>query len=66
MMQIEGADDDSLMRMRSNEIGMDSLIAVDLRSWFLKQLSVSIPVLKNPQWSINWGAGRGGGRQGIP
>ncbi|KLU82007.1 hypothetical protein, variant [Magnaporthiopsis poae ATCC 64411] len=45
MMQIEG-DDDSLMRMRSNEIGMDSLIAVDLRSWFLKQLSVSIPVLK--------------------
>lgn len=46
MLQIEGADDDSLMRMRSDEIGMDSLIAVDLRSWFLKQLSVSIPVLK--------------------
>lgn len=46
MLQIEGGDDDSLMRMRSNEIGMDSLIAVDLRSWFLKQLSVSIPVLK--------------------
>ncbi|KAK1996638.1 hypothetical protein LX36DRAFT_691895 [Colletotrichum falcatum] len=46
MLQIEDADDDSLMRMRSDEIGMDSLIAVDLRSWFLKQLSVSIPVLK--------------------
>ncbi|CAP62330.1 uncharacterized protein PODANS_0_240 [Podospora anserina S mat+] len=46
MLQIEGADDDALMRMRSNEIGMDSLIAVDIRSWFLKQLSVSIPVLK--------------------
>lgn len=46
MLQIEGADDDSLMRMRSDEIGMDSLIAVDLRSWFLKQLCVSIPVLK--------------------
>ena len=46
MLQIEGADDESLMRMRSDEMGMDSLIAVDLRSWFLKQLSVSIPVLK--------------------
>ncbi|KAI0552262.1 hypothetical protein F4679DRAFT_581566 [Xylaria curta] len=46
MLQIEGADDDSLMRMRSDEIGMDSLIAVGLRSWFLKQLSVSIPVLR--------------------
>lgn len=46
MLQIEGADDDALMRMRSDEIGMDSLIAVDIRSWFLKQLSISIPVLK--------------------
>jgi hybrid polyketide synthase/nonribosomal peptide synthetase ACE1 len=46
MLQIEGADDDSLMRMRSDEIGIDSLVAVDIRSWFLKQLSVSIPVLK--------------------
>lgn len=34
------------MRMRSNEMGMDSLIAVDLRSWFLKNLLVSIPVLE--------------------
>jgi hybrid polyketide synthase/nonribosomal peptide synthetase ACE1 len=34
------------MRMRSTEIGMDSLIAVDLRSWFLKNISVSIPVLE--------------------
>lgn len=46
MLQIEGADDDSVMRMRSDEIGIDSLVAVDIRSWFLKQLSVSIPVLK--------------------
>jgi hybrid polyketide synthase/nonribosomal peptide synthetase ACE1 len=46
MLQIDGADDDALMRMHSDEIGMDSLIAVDIRSWFLKQLNVSIPVLK--------------------
>lgn len=34
------------MHMRSTEIGMDSLIAVDLRSWFLKNISVGIPVLE--------------------
>lgn len=27
-------------------LGMDSLVAVDLRSWFLKELSVDVPVLK--------------------
>ncbi|KAI1129525.1 hypothetical protein F5Y10DRAFT_290905 [Nemania abortiva] len=46
VLQIDGGDDDALLRTRSNEIGMDSLIAVDLRSWFLKNLSVSIPVLE--------------------
>ncbi|KAK7978478.1 hypothetical protein PG988_005968 [Apiospora saccharicola] len=35
-----------LMGMRSNDIGLDSLIAVDVRSWFLKHFHVSIPVLK--------------------
>lgn len=38
--------DDELMRMRSNDIGLDSLISVDIRTWFLKHFSVSIPVLK--------------------
>lgn len=42
----ESTDSDTLMGMRSNEMGMDSLIAVDLRSWILKNYSVSIPVLE--------------------
>jgi hybrid polyketide synthase/nonribosomal peptide synthetase ACE1 len=29
-----------------DELGVDSLIAVDLRSWFIKELGVDIPVLK--------------------
>jgi len=39
-------DDDSLLGMRTDEIGLDSLIAVDIRSWFLKNYEVGIPVLK--------------------
>ncbi|KAI1176375.1 beta-ketoacyl synthase domain-containing protein [Nemania sp. FL0916] len=39
-------DDETLMTMRTDEIGLDSLIAVDIRSWFLKNYEVSIPVLK--------------------
>lgn len=38
--------DEQLMAMRSNDIGLDSLISVDVRSWFLKNFHVSIPVLK--------------------
>ncbi|KAK2052450.1 hypothetical protein LY76DRAFT_639600 [Colletotrichum caudatum] len=38
--------DDELMAMRSSDIGLDSLISVDIRSWFLKSLEVSIPVSK--------------------
>ncbi|KAK5633745.1 hypothetical protein RRF57_009459 [Xylaria bambusicola] len=29
-----------------DELGMDSLIAVEIRSWFLKELSVDVPVLE--------------------
>lgn len=32
--------------MRSRDIGLDSLISVDIRSWFLKNFEVSVPVLK--------------------
>ncbi|KAI1746169.1 beta-ketoacyl synthase domain-containing protein [Xylaria scruposa] len=39
-------EDDALVDMRTDEIGMDSLIAVDIRSWFLRNFEVSIPVLK--------------------
>ncbi|KAI1392107.1 putative polyketide synthase [Hypoxylon trugodes] len=39
-------DDEELMGMRSNEIGLDSLVSVDIRSWFIKTIAVSIPVLR--------------------
>ena len=29
-----------------DELGMDSLVAVEIRSWFLKEFSVDVPVLK--------------------
>ena len=32
--------------MRGNDLGLDSLISVDIRSWFLKNFSANIPVLK--------------------
>ena len=38
--------DDDLMSMRSVDLGLDSLVSVDIRSWFLKNFEVSIPVLK--------------------
>ena len=38
--------DDDLMTMRGNEIGLDSLISIDIRSWILQNFSVSVPVLK--------------------
>lgn len=38
--------DEELMSMRGVELGFDSLISVDIRSWFLKNFQVSIPVLK--------------------
>lgn len=38
--------DDDLMEMRSIDLGIDSLVAIDLRSWFTKNLKVNVPVLK--------------------
>lgn len=32
--------------MRGNDLGLDSLISVNIRSWFLKNFSANIPVLK--------------------
>ncbi|KAL9087506.1 MAG: hypothetical protein Q9165_006617 [Trypethelium subeluteriae] len=45
ILQVTASDDD-LMSSRSTEIGLDSLVSVDIRSWFLKQLQVSVPILK--------------------
>ncbi|KAI0014683.1 putative polyketide synthase [Xylariomycetidae sp. FL0641] len=38
--------DEDLMASRSSEIGLDSLVSVNIRSWFLKHLQVGVPVLK--------------------
>ena len=45
ILQSSTADEDLLI-MRGVELGLDSLIAVDIRAWFLKNVQVSIPVLK--------------------
>jgi hybrid polyketide synthase/nonribosomal peptide synthetase ACE1 len=34
------------MGRRTDSLGVDSLIAVEIRSWLLKTLDVSLPVLK--------------------
>lgn len=38
--------DDELMAKRSNDLGLDSLVSVGIRDWFLKTFDVSIAVLK--------------------
>ncbi|KAL9079473.1 MAG: hypothetical protein Q9157_001636 [Trypethelium eluteriae] len=38
--------DDDLMAMRSAELGIDSLVSIDLRTWFTKTLKINMPVLK--------------------
>nr|ALP31868.1 polyketide synthase 32 [Diaporthe helianthi] len=38
--------DDELMAKRSNDLGLDSLVSVGIRDWFLKNFDVSIAVLK--------------------
>ena len=38
--------DTEIMATRTDELGLDSLIAVDVRSWVLKSYQVNIPVLK--------------------
>ncbi|PWY76064.1 putative hybrid NRPS/PKS enzyme [Aspergillus sclerotioniger CBS 115572] len=35
-----------MMNLNADALGIDSLVALDLRSWFLKELKVDIPVLK--------------------
>lgn len=37
---------EEMLSKPSTELGLDSLISVDLRSWFMKNFRVSIPVLK--------------------
>ena len=39
-------DLDVMLKRPLDELGVDSLVAVDIRSWFLKELDVDVPVLK--------------------
>lgn len=43
-LQISVPDED-LLASRSGQLGIDSLVSVDIRSWFFKNLQVSTPVL---------------------
>ncbi|KAI1407896.1 putative polyketide synthase [Hypoxylon sp. FL1857] len=45
ILQLNMSEDD-LMGSRSNAIGLDSLVSVNIRSWFLKHLQVNMPVFK--------------------
>jgi hybrid polyketide synthase/nonribosomal peptide synthetase ACE1 len=36
----------AILKMNAEELGLDSLVAVDIRSWFVKELNVEMPVLK--------------------
>ncbi|KAI0412784.1 putative polyketide synthase [Xylaria grammica] len=36
----------SLVATNADDLGVDSLVAVEIRSWFLKELDVDLPVLK--------------------
>ena len=42
------ASKDTLVGMRLDEMGIDALLAVEIRGWFMKTLEVNIPVLKIP------------------
>lgn len=39
-------DDRPVLDLTADKLGIDSLVAVDIRSWFIKELQVEIPVLK--------------------
>ncbi|KAJ5815771.1 hypothetical protein N7474_007548 [Penicillium riverlandense] len=43
---LQADPDKPMLDMSPDELGIDSLVAVDLRSWFLKELAVDMPVLK--------------------
>ncbi|KAI6355345.1 copper-binding transcription factor [Pyricularia grisea] len=43
---LQADPDSNILEVDLETLGMDSLVAVDLRSWFLAELSVDVPVLK--------------------
>ncbi|KAI0153232.1 putative polyketide synthase, partial [Xylariaceae sp. FL1272] len=45
VLQVTTSDQD-LMEAKGSDVGLDSLVSVDIRTWFLKSLHVNIPVLR--------------------
>ncbi|KAI0469085.1 putative polyketide synthase [Xylaria cf. heliscus] len=45
ILQVTVSDED-MMASRTGNMGLDSLVSVDIRSWFLRHLQVNVPVLK--------------------
>jgi hybrid polyketide synthase/nonribosomal peptide synthetase ACE1 len=43
---LQASPDLDVISQSADSLGIDSLVAVDLRSWFLKELNVDMPVLK--------------------
>jgi nucleoside-diphosphate-sugar epimerase len=41
-----GVSDEEILSKRGLELGLDSLVSVDIRSWFLRYFQLSIPILK--------------------
>ena len=42
----DAEDNKSLVALRTDDMGLDSLNAVEIRAWFLKNYQVNMPVLK--------------------
>ncbi|KAM0551730.1 hypothetical protein ACHAPJ_008297 [Fusarium lateritium] len=53
---LQSTPDDDLLTMDSMALGIDSLIAVDIRSWLIKTLEVNIPVLQIMSNDMQMGA----------
>lgn len=42
----DGRTEAGVLALRTDDLGIDSLVAVEVRTWFLKNLMVNVPVLK--------------------
>ena len=46
-LRTDGVNDEKpILEQGADELGIDSLVSVEIRSWFLKELNVDMPVLK--------------------
>lgn len=42
----QGRSDEAVVGLHMDELGVDSLVAVEIRTWFVKSLQTNVPVLK--------------------